>query len=722
MRKQDSLKAAQFAAQRQAREAARASTAEGGAPAAAGDAVGAAGLLSPGCESVALGGSMQSCKHFSPGGGIPDSPGLGGPGGGGTSSRLRLDRSLRLAIQWDRVDVLRDLLNQREDAVLAVRSEAENFGAPAYAGAATGGSRRSRMRRAEMELERDLQSGLQLSLELDKPPAVELLLEHAASLGRVNLCVLYAQRGGGHLGVFSQSKDLKDLTKLPVNLRKLSSAEQVDIFRKYVVPFLDELIPDPKFSDAFKRRCALSEAKWLRKRRNQQIYGDGDGATAPPPSRSLSRQPTMGSSPVLDADDDWTSHEGSVPRMRPSDVFFWAVASGSWPLAHTLWSATKNPVRCGLIASLMCKKMAPMIEGQTERLYEQSNSFEDRAKRILDELPTDVATDRTFGFLLQNSPEWNCHLLELAHDVEAKRFMKHPHCRKVARDLENSTRRLALPDRYTWKEVLFTCFLGWLPCSTPLLDACADLREQDWESQKRKLSLRKQRQNAPKPLTKFERYAQYVRIPRVKIILRAFLYVLYLTLFIMLFFLLVESVSVCEEGVPDGTPIGEANRWLIIDLMLHAFTLWTFSMVADEVSQMRTSSIAEWASSFWNLLDGASICLLLPAIAFTYYHRYFETGGVKCHDWDFNLGERGHSGRRRLDETLAPSLGGGRALRGGGGGVGDEVQLLVNDAFWIDPSEVSPPTARRPRAAIPPPWPCPHPDLLDPSPDPQPAP
>ena len=67
---------------------------------------------------------------------------------------------------------------------------------------------------------------------------------------------------------------------------------------------------------------------------------------------------------------------------------------------------------------------------------------------VLDALPTDVAADRSYGFLLQHSNDWNCHLIDLAWEVEAKRFMRHPHCRKVTPENPHSqldTSPLPLP-------------------------------------------------------------------------------------------------------------------------------------------------------------------------------------------------------------------------------------------------------------------------------------
>ena len=53
------------------------------------------------------------------------------------------------------------------------------------------------------------------------------------------------------------------------------------------------------------------------------------------------------------ADEILDAMEGDgVFLLKPSDTFFWAVAAGSWELAHTLWSSTDDPLRCALMGSL----------------------------------------------------------------------------------------------------------------------------------------------------------------------------------------------------------------------------------------------------------------------------------------------------------------------------------------------------------------------------------
>ena len=80
--------------------------------------------------------------------------------------------------------------------MLLLAQEAEGFFAETALSA-----RRKQHARAVRALEHDLQSALQLSLELMRPTAVELLLEHRASLAKINLCVLWTTRCGDTLGL-----------------------------------------------------------------------------------------------------------------------------------------------------------------------------------------------------------------------------------------------------------------------------------------------------------------------------------------------------------------------------------------------------------------------------------------------------------------------------------------------------------------------------------------
>ena len=98
------------------------------------------------------------------------------------SRRLRgltnVDKSLRLAVLWNRCDVLAELLETRESlAVLAQNGEAAAEAEQAFAD--------------------DLRGTLQLSLEHEAADVVELLLQHRAQLAQVNLLVLYALPSGG---------------------------------------------------------------------------------------------------------------------------------------------------------------------------------------------------------------------------------------------------------------------------------------------------------------------------------------------------------------------------------------------------------------------------------------------------------------------------------------------------------------------------------------------
>jgi len=544
---------------------------------------------------------------------------------------LKLDRSIRLAVQWDRVEVLRDILADRVQEVLLLRQEAEAFSAAGSEGLTLGTARLLRRKRhahAQQALEHDLQAALQLSLELIRPSVVEVLLEHHTSLAKVNLCALWTIQGGDKLGMYRISAPLRELHKRPYNLRSLSAQEEMNHFRRYVVPLLDLLLPAGiLFSSAFERRC--KNARLNRKGETGAAGAAGTAGAPPPPTpqrggvssggrRSTKSNPqTIAYDPSYDVADMGDGTACSF--IRSSDVFFWAVAHGNWELAHVLWAATKDPVCCSLLASQMCKSCAGLLVEQRERMLDQADVFEQRAVSVLDHLPAEVAADRSYGFLLQPSADWGCHLIDLAWEVEAKQFMRHPHCRKVTQDLENSTKRLALPDQYSElnslrsAEIVLTALVGWLPRwgVTSLLHESSDLEVKDWEVKKRKKSLREQRLEQPKPLTSFGKWSEFVRIPRVKLVLRNNLYLLYLLVYVLLFF----SHTELDDHKCDST---WAPR---VDLLLHGFTLWTVAIFFDELHSA-SISFYSWHRSFSTWLEGISLTIVFYALALLYYSRF----------------------------------------------------------------------------------------------------
>ena len=307
-----------------------------------------------------------------------------------------------MALQWDRVDVLSDVLQQRQTESIHSTLYAAEDGKGAWGAARHRGRAPPPTTNPRVLYERDVSSALQLSLELHKPEAVELLLHHRAALSKVNLCVLWAARDGGHLGLFNSSQSLAALRAIPRDLRKLVGWQQVATLREHVVPFLSSFMPSyGAFFEARISQCAIF---------NGISPSDAhDTASQPPALNSASRGGQRRKSmrfavpPNLAATASseqlvMTSNGRDV--VRASDVFFWSVAAGSWELAHVLWASTHDPVRCGLLAFQMCKAMAPRLESHREQLLAKADDFQTRAKAILDALPTDVAADPVNGLLL----------------------------------------------------------------------------------------------------------------------------------------------------------------------------------------------------------------------------------------------------------------------------------------------------------------------------------
>ena len=82
----------------------------------------------------------------------------------------------------------------------------------------------------------------------------------------------------------------------------------------------------------------------------------------------------------------------------------WAVAVHDWALTDVLIHVTKNPVRCGLLASQLCRAMSDDAGQDEDELLQRAEEFETKARAILDAVPTSVAVRG--GFLFAESKAW----------------------------------------------------------------------------------------------------------------------------------------------------------------------------------------------------------------------------------------------------------------------------------------------------------------------------
>ena len=76
----------------------------------------------------------------------------------------------------------------------------------------------------------------------------------------------------------------------------------------------------------------------------------------------------------------------------------WAVAVHDWALTDVLVHVTKNPVRCGLLASQLCRAMSDDAGQDEDELLQRAEEFETKARAILDAVPTSVAVRGGFLF------------------------------------------------------------------------------------------------------------------------------------------------------------------------------------------------------------------------------------------------------------------------------------------------------------------------------------
>ncbi|KAL1522133.1 hypothetical protein AB1Y20_021774 [Prymnesium parvum] len=465
------------------------------------------------------------------------------PGSIALEIKFSTDRSVRLAVLWGRADLLRQLLKDREEEMLKLASRGPRKGGDLQL------AKQLQQERAE-----ELQRALQLALEQDRPEICILLMQSGASMTKANLLLLYCKDSPDNLGLYSHNELIKELRRvLNHALRerrrarkpRLEPHEEAHLFQEFVQPFLCRILP--AFSGYFHNRAAIQQLGRESARRT---------GVQPPPSSTY---------------------------IRMSDFFFWAVASGRWDLSLALWRQTSHPVRCGLLASGMCKQMAGRHETHRERLMSMAQAFESRATDILDELP---AGEPSYLFLCGRGAFWPQSLVELAWENEMKRFMSHPLCRMLIKRLSSSTDRLSLMS-LTSSVSIFLSVLRLVP-----LDGCVDVMQERWKLRKRQLTLSEQRRSKPTPLVGFARYIEFLQIPRVKLLLRNIFSCLYLLLFVLYFFTQTEVPSPC---------LWQPMTSFIV--IRHTFSIWTVAILLDEMLQMKRDGIRAYFCSYWNLLD-----------------------------------------------------------------------------------------------------------------------
>ena len=268
-------------------------------------------------------------------------------------------------------------------------------------------------------------------------------------------------------------------------------------------------------------------------------------------------------------------------------------ALGSWSLRRRR-RHTKNPVRTGLFAARKLRELMKKMEHvaiHSEQLTAQAEAFERHASGVLDELPQETAVD---GLLAVAMGGWDESIIRFAWDGDLKSFLFHPHCLKLVARNNYQTDKLALPatsGQTMWIYVIKNSLL-W-----PFrLKQCTDLQEQEERER-----LAKEYKVAAVAgavcctpgsrrchgYGRFEKAVEFYNIPFVKEVVRNFVFVLYLCVFVAALLLRVEL------GFPD-----EVDPQLFLEV---AFGWWTVSMAIDEMYQF--SNDPKHFSSFSNKVD-----------------------------------------------------------------------------------------------------------------------
>ena len=569
--------------------------------------------------------------------------GGGASGGGVAAGRV----ALRLAVNWGRTDVMQALLVERlqrhankaakdADALSQITAASPSpGGAPSPSAPPASNSAASR--------HADIQYALQLALEQRCAPIAELLLAHQAEVASVNLCALYEAAPPPS---FDRSKFRAEAAKAgKKSLKALELDAEKDrlvhdeAYESVVVPFLEELVPG--FSHAFEHRKNKVKASKAASSLNV-LTGVAAPATPGSPDTPGGFTPPS-SKPRRISRNGFVSPKAAAPAAAPKptrsvvralDVFMWAVAVHDWALTDVLIHVTKNPVRCGLLASQLCRAMSDDAGQDEDELLQRAEEFETKARAILDAVPTSVAVRG--GFLFAESKAWGTSLLGMAWTAEHKLFLCHPHCVKLVGLLSHRSALLRLvKDDEKLSGFWLVLASLWMPLR------CVDIKHAEWEAKKGTKGVRPKewRLSEPQPLSCTKRYVEYFRIPVVKRALRNTLFCAYIALFSLVVFSRGEHATLADA-------FADARHYQIETL----FALWTIALVVDELHQFH--SMEHYFNSVWNQLDLCAYSLLIAALA-----TGWQSAGADLSSM---------SGRR-----LHPGGHGGGVGGGGEGGDGD---------------------------------------------------
>ena len=175
---------------------------------------------------------------------------------------------------------------------------------------------------------------------------------------------------------------------------------------------------------------------------------------------------------------------------------------------------------------------------------------------------------------------------------------------------------------------------------TETLSTCTDLHCAAWQKAKRRLTLAQQREQAPLPLGHHELALEFVRVPRVKLLLRSVLLVVYSCLFVLVLLTRVETHAAAAAAAPFSSsltqrksalsssgaaisssaaiasaaaagPWGRLPFWVLEPL----FMWWTFNLVVDHASQhARRPRRALSLNGPGTILEVSTLLLILLAL------------------------------------------------------------------------------------------------------------
>ena len=341
-------------------------------------------------------------------------------------AQRNLSRALKLAVQWDRIDVARDIL--------------ETLGGMRFTYPNGAGS----------------------------TPAAQDALQMAIQLGRIEFCrQLIAQPGMELSGI-----DMTSLYLLPGRFNFLSN-------NRMLAEGFSTMFAEHKRRQSLRKGKAKNGGIVSPKPRRGGSPGARSKVRADEPSFTAQGRLTNATDlEYLTAEDKYYLVVGPLfghissrlkklilddSRLGYADVYFWAVMSGEFELAKIFWSMTGRPLATAMLGSYVCRHMEQQIHIGKKEVIAQSEIMQDWVVGTLDQFPEESTAHATLCKLLTSaSDESRYNLVDLALFLDMKRVLSQRYTQTLIDkfwrgDVAGS--QYPLPKNFRWWRVALWSFM-----------------------------------------------------------------------------------------------------------------------------------------------------------------------------------------------------------------------------------------------------------------------